>query len=96
MGRLHKIITDDFYCTQCHNKGIPIPRKPGAEREAGHLKRLYCIYCGKETNHVECRANTKYTYYDFLTEVEYNNFNSDGTRKYQYRILKGMINDGKI
>ena len=96
MSRNKRIILDDFYCTQCHKKGIPIPRLPGGEREAGHLKKLWCIYCGKETNHVECRASTKYCYQDFLTEIEYNNFNEDGTRKYEYGKLKGLINDGKI
>lgn len=96
MGRPHKIILDDFYCTQCGKKGIPIPRQAGSEREAGHLKKLWCLYCNKETNHVECRPNTKYCYKDFLTELNYKNFNEDGTRKYSYGKLKEMINNGKI
>jgi hypothetical protein len=96
MARPKRIVMDDFYCTQCGNKGIPIPRQPGGERAGGHLKRLWCLHCKKETNHVECRPGTKYTYEDFLLERKYNNFNKDGTRKYEYGILRGLINNGKI
>ena len=97
MGRQKKIILNDFYCTQCHKKGIPIPRQPGSEREAGHLKKLWCIYCCKETNFCEIQPNAqRYTYEDFLIECEYNNFKEDGTRKYEYNVLKGLINNGKI
>ena len=35
-----KNIFDDFYCTSCGKKGIPIVRKAGAGRESGHLKKL--------------------------------------------------------
>ena len=27
-----------FYCVACGRRGIPITRRRGAEREAGHLK----------------------------------------------------------
>ena len=49
-------LSSEFYCTCCGRKGIPIPRKKGSEREAGHLKKLYCIYCKEEVNHIECRT----------------------------------------
>lgn len=45
-----------FKCTQCGNIGIPISRKQSRQREQGHLKKLYCIYCKEETNHVEIRG----------------------------------------
>ena len=91
-----KIIINDFYCTQCGNKGIPIPRKRGSEREAGHLKKLFCLRCQKETNHCECKSCTKYTYDDFKIEFEYGNFDSNGNRKHTYGELKEMINNGEI
>ena len=28
--------TSDFYCLKCGKKGIPIARKIGSQREAGH------------------------------------------------------------
>lgn len=64
----------DFYCTCCGNKGIPIMRRKGKEREAGHLKKLFCLTCQKETNHVEIRAKGKYTYEDFRMELECGRF----------------------
>lgn len=48
--------THDFYCTKCGNKGIPIVRKRGCEREKFHKKKLFCLYCGDEINHIECRS----------------------------------------
>ena len=71
----------DFYCTRCGRQGIPIPRKKGAEREAGHLKKLWCLYCKEEINHVECKPYSHYTHEDFLFEKEHNNFDEKGNRK---------------
>lgn len=44
-----------FKCTVCGKEGIPITRKQSNQREYGHLKKIYCIHCKKETNHVEIR-----------------------------------------
>ena len=44
-----------FKCTVCGKEGIPISRKQSNQRESGHLKKIYCIHCKKETNHVEIR-----------------------------------------
>ena len=63
--------TSSFYCTCCGNKGIPIARWRGAERNAGHLKKIYCLKCKKEVNHVECKMFSKYDYEDFLLEFNY-------------------------
>ena len=90
------IISNDFYCTQCGNKGIPIARRRGAEREAGHLKKLYCLKCKKEQNHVECKPFSHYDYEDFLLEKEYDNFDENGNRKMKYGELRSLIHDGKI
>ena len=45
----------EFYCTKCGNKGVPIPRKASRHRERGHLKKLFCLHCKDNTNHVEIR-----------------------------------------
>lgn len=83
----------DFYCTRCGQKSIPIWRKAGRSREPGHLKKLWCLNCQDEVNHVEVRPFGKYNYEDFLLEFENNNFNEDGTRKMEYKKFKGVMNN---
>lgn len=79
----------EMYCTCCGKKGISIPRKNNKFRKSGHLKKLYCIYCGAEKNHVEIRPiYDDYTHKDFELEMEYNNFDSEGNRKEPYRIFR--------
>lgn len=85
------IVDNEFYCVDCGSKGIPVVRRKGAERGAGHLKKLYCLKCGREVNHVECIPWTKYTHEDFLIERELNNFDEEGNRKLPYSQLKGDI-----
>ena len=54
-----KIIVHDFYCTKCGSKGINVPRIKGKLREPGHLKKLFCLKCQEEVNHVETTDNGK-------------------------------------
>ena len=65
-----KILISDMYCTKCGNRCMSIPRKKGGERESGHLKKIFCIYCGMQWNAAECDQNGYYTYRDFMTEFE--------------------------
>ena len=83
----------EFYCVKCGNKGIPIQRKPWKKREAGHLKKLYCLHCKEEVNHAECHPGSNYTYDDFLFEFNNKNFNENGERVMTYNQLKGVINN---
>ena len=46
----------NFYCIQCGNRGIPLMRKQGFKHEKLHRKKLYCIYCQTEINHIECKT----------------------------------------
>lgn len=80
-----KMIISNFYCTQCGHKGIPIVRKNNKIREPGHLKKLYCMHCNKENNHVECKEFSKYTYEDFLIEFNGNNFTENGERRLPWK-----------
>lgn len=92
MGRGRNLISDNnFYCVKCGNKGIPIIRKKGQEREAGHLKKLYCLKCKDETNHAECKPFSHYDYPDFLYEFENGNFTEDGLRKMPYGEFKNLM-----
>ncbi len=78
-----------MYCCKCGHEGINIPRKTNSYREAGHLKKLYCIFCKQEWNHAEVRnIYSNYNYNDFLLEMEYNNFDEEGNRKEPYKIFK--------
>ena len=87
---------NEFYCTQCGSRGLNVWRKRGAEREPGHLKKLFCFKCGKETNHVEIKEFAqKYSYNDFVNEFEYGNFNEEGNRIRTIGQLKELINNGK-
>lgn len=82
----------DFYCTECGRKGLPVQRKMGREREPGHLKNLYCLYCGKNVNMVEIKPfGTKYTLKDFEDEFRYGNF-KDGKRVLSLGDFKQMRN----
>lgn len=88
----NNLITDhEFYCVICGSRGIPITRRKGAEREPGHLKKLWCLKCNAETNHAECIPNSKYTHNDFIREYEVGNFTKEGLRKIPYNQLKGAL-----
>ena len=69
-----------FFCTECGNEGIPIIRSKGQTREPGHLKKLYCMHCKKEVNHVEIREIGGYTVEDFQKEFQLGRF-KDGQRE---------------
>lgn len=51
-----KMTEANYYCLNCGKKNIPIFRKRGRERETGHRKKMYCPYCKKEVNHIECKT----------------------------------------
>lgn len=80
----------EFYCVKCKNRGIPIPR-PKRRRESGHLKKMWCLNCKSEQNHVEIIPFTHYAYDDFLLEFEYGNFTETGSRKEKYGIFKDSL-----
>ena len=79
MAKNKTIIKTDFFCTECGKEGIPIARTIRHQREPGHLKKIYCLYCKKETNHAEVRPVGGYTYDDFKTEYDLGRF-IDGKR----------------
>lgn len=78
-NKSHTIISD-MYCTNCGKKNLPVHRNMGQAREPGHLKRMYCVHCQKETNMVEIRPyGKKYTLEWFNLEYNMGNF-KDGQR----------------
>lgn len=93
MAKLN-FIQNDFYCCECGNKGIPIARKINKIKEPGHLKKIFCLNCNKETNHVECRELNGYTYKDFLFEFEKGNF-ENGLRILPYGKFRAKIHNNE-
>lgn len=84
-------LESEFYCCKCGTKGIPIARKKGKAREAGHLKKLYCLKCGEETNHAECKEFTHYSKRDFDFEREYGNFDENQNRILDYGLFRDKM-----
>lgn len=66
MARRGNYAEHSFYCINCGNKGIPLMRKQGFKHEGMHRKKLYCVRCRQEVNHVECKT------YDEVQEFRYN------------------------
>ena len=85
-----KTVISDFYCICCGSKGIPIPRKNGKQREPGHLKRLFCLKCGREVNHAEVKQFGGYTIREFQAEFEKGNFENE-ERLMPYREFIGLL-----
>lgn len=88
IDRNKNVAISEMYCTQCGNKGVPIPRRVGQYREAGHLKNLFCLYCGKETNHVEVRPFGSYSIENFQEEFQLGRFLENGQRIPVAELLK--------
>ena len=88
-----KTTYSDMYCTQCGRKNIPIQRKTGQERECGHLKKMWCMYCNKEVNMVEVRDfGSGYKKEDFYWEFENGNFDENGNRKLEFGLFRNKMN----
>jgi hypothetical protein len=68
----------DFHCTCCGAKGIPVPRKASRQREHGHLKKLYCLPCKAETNHIEVRP-FDYDIEQFIKDLKEGKFKEENT-----------------
>ena len=81
-----------FNCTRCGNQGIPLSRRNSRGREAGHLKKLWCLNCKKEVNHVEWKEFSHYDYIDFCAEFMGDNFTNEGDRKVPFKKFKQNIN----
>lgn len=54
MGRAYN--EHSFFCIKCGNKGIPLSRKQGHQHERFHKKKLWCVHCREEVNHIECKT----------------------------------------
>jgi hypothetical protein len=85
MPKNKETTTSEFYCVHCGNQNVPIARKIGKQREAGHLKKLYCIHCKETWNCAEVRPFGEYNREDFEFEFHYGNFDEEGNRIMPYK-----------
>ena len=51
-----KMVSHDFYCINCGNRGIPLSRNRGHYHSKHHRKKLYCPTCKLEVNHIEIKS----------------------------------------
>ena len=49
--------THRFFCCKCANEGIPIARRSSHKHGAFHKKKLWCLNCKDEINHIEIRSS---------------------------------------
>ena len=73
MGR-QSFMVSDFYCVKCGSKGMPLPRKKANQKESGHMKKLYCLKCKCEVNHIEIKPFGDYDYEMFKKDFEEGRF----------------------
>lgn len=66
MGKDYQI--HEFRCINCGKAGIPLARRSGHQHSKFHRKKLYCIHCKTEINHVEIKNEEEL--YDFLNDWE--------------------------
>jgi hypothetical protein len=57
-----------FYCMKCGKPGIPIMRPDSRRHECHHRKKLFCLTCKTEVNHIECSNLDEIN--EFLTNFE--------------------------
>ena len=55
-GSKKSMTVHNFYCISCGNRGIDLMRPQGFKHEKMHRKKLYCIHCKQEVNHIECKT----------------------------------------
>lgn len=77
-----------FYCMKCGNKGIPIQRKSGFQHSKFHRKKLYCIYCQEEVNHVECKNEEDVE--EFLENFKNGVYKDEAERSLDYVRASGV------
>lgn len=65
----------DFYCTNCSEYIVSLPRPIRKQREKGHLKEMWCPFCKAEHNCCEIKPfGSSYTYQNFKQEFELGRF----------------------
>lgn len=72
----------DFYCINCGQLALSLPRSGAQQRERFHRKRLYCFHCKKEINCIECK--TEKDVFDFKIIFEKGEFKNEAEESLSY------------
>jgi len=49
---INSMVIKEFYCSGCGNI-FPLPKSNIYKRRSGHIKHIFCVYCGKIMPHIE-------------------------------------------
>lgn len=77
-----------FYCIKCGNKGVPLMRKQGYKHKRFHRKKLYCIHCKEEVNHIECQTDDEV--YQFKMDFEKGVYTNEAEESVHYVRTAGV------
>ena len=77
-----------FYCIKCGNKGVPLMRKQGHKHKRSHRKKLYCIHCKEEVNHIECQTDDEV--YQFKIDFENGVYTNEAEESIHYVRTAGV------
>ena len=79
---VRKMENHDFYCLKCGKKGLNVYRRQGFQHGKYHRKKLYCIHCKEEVNHMECRTQEEID--EFKTAFERGEFIDEAEESISY------------
>lgn len=71
----NKIEIHDFYCLNCGQKSMSLPRQRNHLHSKFHRKKLYCPRCKVEINHIEVRSEEER--WEFLEDFEGGAYNAE-------------------
>ena len=73
---------NSFYCLQCGQKSMELPRKRSNRKEQFHRKDLYCPHCRVTINHIEIKDEEER--FEFLTRFEKGEFENEAKESISY------------
>lgn len=73
---------NDFYCLNCGNRSMTLPRTRGFLHEKGHRKKLWCCQCGKYLNHIE--VNNDEEAFEFKEAFERGDFMEEAAESIEH------------
>lgn len=73
---------NSFYCINCGNKSMELPRKRGCRSETFHRKNLYCPHCKLTLNHIEIKND--YEKFEFLEMFKKGIFKDEAEKSISY------------
>ena len=92
MGKRTKHVTyTDFYCMNCGNKSMSLPRKQSRQYKSFHRKKLYCPHCKTLVNHVECKNEVDA--YNFKQDFEEGLYTEEAKESIEYIAQEEMLDE---